>query len=79
MAAVYSGGTKCSMRLELEWPGPGRWQRAARRLVVVIVEAPKSRGRRLGATGCRAEVGAGARVEPGARAAAGAVRAAARG
>lgn len=79
MAAVYSGGEKCSMRLELEWPGPGRRQSAARRLVVVIVEAPESRGRRLGATGCRAEVGAGARVAAGARAIAGAVRAVARG
>lgn len=42
MAVFYSAGAKCSMRLELEWPGPGRWQSAARRLVVIIVEVPES-------------------------------------
>lgn len=79
MAVVYSAGAKCSMRLELEWPGPGRWQSAARRLIVVIVRAPEVQGRRLSATGCRAELGAGARVAAGARAIAGAVSAVARG
>lgn len=65
------------MRLELEWPGPGRRQSAARRLVVVIVRAPEGRGGRLSATGCRAGAGAGAAA--GARAIAGAVRAVTRG
>lgn len=71
MAVVYTAGAECSMRLELEWPGPGRWQSAARRLVVVIVTAHGSRGRRLSAMCGRAEVGAGARVAAGARAIAG--------
>lgn len=60
MAVVYNAGAECSMRLEPEWPGPGRWQSAARRLVVVIVEAAESKGGRLSATGCRVVARAGA-------------------